>query len=314
MVLAMLFRPVFSVAVLVLAPVLLALVAPAQTAGPIARVFHPAPPLPSYEVATIKPDDPAGETAPNGMRSFRGLTIRVYIRSAYSPAGGPLPPTQVIGGPEWIDKERYIVTGKPSADLELARQKMNLADRSQQDRAMQQSLLADRFHLKVHFEAREMPVYALVPAKGGLKIEAVADPASPDTNSPPPSPAAGRRSPTPPGAIQLLSAGAVGMIRAHAISMAQFAGVLGSLINLNGSGTNTADTGGRPVLDQSGFTGNFDIDALKWSTPQSAGSDTPSDAPSLETALEETLGLRLVASKGLVEIVVIDSIDRPTEN
>jgi uncharacterized protein (TIGR03435 family) len=77
-----------------------------------------------------------------------------------------------------------------------------------------------------------------------------------------------------------------------------------------------ANTGDRPVIDQTGFTGHFDIDNLKWSSSQPAAADSssPSDAPSLETALGETLGLRLVATKGPVEVVVIDSIDRPSEN
>ncbi len=314
----MVARPKLAVAALVLAPItlgftLFVVAAPAQTAEPVARVFHPTPPLLSYEVATIKPDDPGGQTAATGMR---GSTISVYVRGAYSPAGGLLPPTQVVGGPQWIDKERYVIVGKPPSDLELAMQKMNLGDRAQQNRVMQQSLLATRFHLKVHFEVREMPIYTLVPAKGGFKIKVIADPASPAPEGQQSSPATGKRPSAPAGAIQLLSAGANGgMIRAHAISMAQLAGVLGSLVNQSGSGYfNAADTGGRPVVDQTGFSGNFDIDALKWSSPQSAGSDTPSDVPSFETALEETLGLRLVATKGPVEVVVIDSIDHPSEN
>ena len=309
----MLARPILAVAALVLASTALGftVAAAAQTADPAARVFHPASPIRSYDVATIKPEDPAGETAPNGMHFFRGTTIRDYIRGAYSPAGGPLPTIQVVGGPEWLDKDRYVINGKPPADLELAMQKMNLGDRAQQNRAMQQSLLADRFHLKVHFEVRGMPIYALVPAKGGLKVKAVAEDSAP---SDPSSPSARNR--PPPGTLGVMTGAASSMIVAHAISMAQLAGLVGSLINIQtGSGViNMADTGNRPVIDQTGFTGRFDIDNLRWSSSPPAASDASSDAPTLETAIEEILGLRLVATKGPVEVIVIDSIDHPSEN
>ncbi len=159
-----------------------------------------------------------------------------------------------------------------------------------------------------------MPIYALVPAKGGLKVKAVADPALLAAEDPQSSPA-GQRPPTPPGAIQLLGTGARGGLRAHAISMAELAGVLGSLVNQTGSGFfDGTNTGGRPVVDQTGFSGKFDIDTLRWSSPQSDGSDTASDVPTFETALEETLGVRLVATRGPVEVVVIDSIDHASEN
>jgi uncharacterized protein (TIGR03435 family) len=314
----MVARPILAVAALVLAPIALGftlfiVAAPAQTTDPTAHVFHPIPPLPSYEVATIKPSDPA--PAPNGMRRSPGVIIREYIRGAYSPAAGALPPPQVVGGPPWIDKDRFQIVGKPPADLEVSMRQMNDGDRLQQTHAMQQSLLVDRFHLKVHFEVREMSVYTLVPAKGGLKIKEVAAPAPPDPGgqtSPPPS---AKKQPNA-GAIQLLfGSGGTLIMRAHAISMAQFAGIVGSFINLTGSTGSISLAGGdRPVLDQTGFTGNFDLTDFKWSSPQPANSDTPSDTPSLENALQETLGLRLVSTKGHVEVVVIDSIDHPSEN
>lgn len=276
-------------------------IAQENAAAPLARVFHPTPPLPSFDVATIKLSVPV--TSPNGMVVLRDDTVREYIRTAYSPRAGGLPSTQVIGGPEWIDKDTYAITGKPSADLEVAMQKMSLADRSQQNRAMQQSLLADRFHLKVHFEVREMPVYALVPAKGGLKIKAVEPPAPRDPSGPPPplSP----RGPLPAGTVMVGGAANARTLRGHFIPMDRFIAALNN--NLQG-------TGDRPILDETGFTGNFDFD-LTWA-PLTAAADSSSSsgAPSLETALEETLGLRLVATKGPVEVVVIDSVDRPSEN
>jgi uncharacterized protein (TIGR03435 family) len=295
---------------------LLTLSASAQTADPaqtpVARVFHPTAPLPSYDVATIKPDEPAGTTAPNGMRFFRGLTIRQYIRNAYGP-GTPLATAQLIGGPDWIDKDKYDINGKPSPDLEVAMKKMTNEDRSAQTRSMQQSLLAERFHLKVHFEVREMPVYVLAPAKGGLKIKAVEAPPARDPGTPlqpPPPPAPGQKPPMPAGMMfVMMKSNGERTMRAHATQMP-------NLLNLIGQ---QGGVGDRPIIDQTGFTGYFDFDltfaplTAAASSPDSNGA-LSSDAPSLTTALEETLGLKLVSTKGPVEVIVIDSIDHPSEN
>ena len=279
---------------------LLALTASAQTssqtADPVARIFHPAPPLPAYDVATIKPFVPV--TMPNGMTVLGGSTVRQYIRNAYGP-GTPLAAAQVIGGPDWIDKDKYDIKAKPSPDLEAALKKMTNDERGAQTRAMQQSLLADRFHLKVHFEVREMPVYALVPAKGGLKIKEVAAPPPPDPSGPPPP--FGPNAPIRPGTSMMMMGPRSRTLRAGATTMTSFVSRIGS------------EMGDRPMIDQTGFTGYFDVE-LKWAPLDSATAPDSSDLPSLATALEETLGIKLVATKGRVEVVVIDSVDHPSEN
>jgi len=275
----------------------------AQTAAPVARVFHPAPPLPSYDVATIKPVDVAASSV-NGRRIFRGSTVREYIRTAYAPTIAQLAPSQVIGGPDWIDKDEYIITSKPPADLEVAMKKMRSDERVPQDHAMQQSLLSERFHLKVHFEVREMPVYTLVPAKGGLKIKPVEAPVPRDPGSPPP-PFPSANGPLPAGTMMTMM-GPNGMraVRARATTMTGLVRLLSSQLG---------ETGSRPIIDQTGFTGFFDIDELKWTSLTSTTAE-PSDLPTLPTALEESLGIKLVATKGPVEVVVIDSIEHPSEN
>ncbi len=280
---------------------LVALTASAQTASPVVRVFHPAAPLLSYEVATIKPYIYSPPVP--GVMWSSGDTARDLIRSAYSSSTSNLPTSQVVGGPSWIDKDLFQITTKPPADLELAMRNMTFADRFRQDHAMQQSLLADRFHLKVHFEVRELPIYALVPAKGGLKLKQVAAPPPHDFATPLPAPSADQP------ALETANVGTdvkgADFVHARAISIARFITILS---------TNLNQTGDRPVADQTGFTGYFDIDDLRWSPSESANAANASDAPSLTTALEETLGLRLVLTKGPFEVVVIDSIDRPTEN
>ena len=177
---------------------------------------------------------------------------------------------------------------------------------------MRQSLLADRFDLKVHFEVREMSVYALMPAKGGLKIKPIADLAPPDPGATS-SPAAKR--PANSGSTQMMmGAGGMRILRAQAISMAQFSSMIGAFIDQTSSNFISLNTGSRPVIDQTGFTGYFDLDGLKWASPDSADSTAAPDAPALTTALEESLGIKLIATKGPVEVVVIDSIERPSEN
>ena len=293
---------------------LLALTASAQTsastADPVARVFHPTPPLPSYDVATIKPYDPT--PMQGGMRVAANTTLRQYIRGAFAPAG-LLSTSQVVGGPDWLDKDRFIIQGKPSPDLEVAMQKMTNDERTAQTRAMQQALLAERFNLRVHFEVREMPVYALVPAKGGIKIKP-ADAPTPSASSD--SPSGSSKPPTQRLSLGMGAGGAM-ELRANNVSMAQFAGLIGPLINQTPGFISLANTGNRPVIDQTGFQGNFDLVGLKWAGPQSAAADTASttsDLPALTTALEETLGIKLILTKGPVEVIVIDSIDHPSEN
>jgi uncharacterized protein (TIGR03435 family) len=210
--------------------------------------------------------------------------------------------SQVVGGPNWIDKDEFTITGKPSPELEIVRRNMTIAARAQQDHAMKQSLLADRFHLKVHFEVREMSIYALVPAKDGLKLKQVAAPPPHDFSAPPPTP----NQPLAPETANMgEKADGTMYLRAHAISMLRLITILSS---------NLQQTGDRPVADETGFTGYLDIDDLRWASAEAADAATGSDAPSFATALEKTLGLRLILTKGPVEVVVIDSIDHPSEN
>ena len=80
-------------------------------------------------------------------------------------AYGAMYPAQIVGGPDWLIKDAYNIKGKVPDDIQAAQQWMKRQDHIEQNRTMQQSLLADRFHLKAHFETRVLPVYELVPAK-----------------------------------------------------------------------------------------------------------------------------------------------------
>ena len=150
---------------------------------------------------------------------------------------------------------------------------------------MEQSLLADRFKLKVHFEMREMPVYALVVAKGGATL----NPAKTEQ----------------PSRVSTVGNQQGNEMTAIGVTLEQF--VQSPLL--------TGAAGGRAVVDQTGLKAAFDF-TLRW-TPESLSASAArdvGDAPSLFTAIREQRGLQLVASRAAVEVIVIDHIERPSSN
>jgi uncharacterized protein (TIGR03435 family) len=276
----------------------------AQTAQPRPELllFHPSVPL-SYDVATIKPVDP--NTADRIVKLPPGatlspLSIRRYIMNAY----GAMYAAQVIGGPDWLNKDSYDIKGKASDDLEAAFLKMKFSDRNENIQSMEQSLLAERFHLKAHFETRVLPVYEIVPAKGGLKITAVPAPPERKVGDPPIKMRPG--DPLSPGTMMtMLTNTGLRTTNAKATTMTGLSRMMGNQLG---------DTGDRPIVDHSGFKGYFDIADLTWAPLGDAAATTAPDAPSLTVALEEKLGIKLVAARDPIEVLVIDSIDRPSEN
>ena len=230
---------------------------------------------PAYEVATIKPWDGTGFCSP----------LRVYIQVAFGISPNT---TGWVIGPAWIDSTRYVIRGRTPDSIQNAMQTMTAAERKKEVDLMMQSLLTERFKLKAHFETREMPVYELVPAKGGPKLKK-----NPDANA---------------------SRVAVGSstIKGNAAPMHLFIDMLESL----------PDIGGRVVIDKTGLTANYDF-FLRW-TPMDAttatgggggtGPPTGGEGASLFTAIEEQLGLKLVWTKGPGQVLVVDHIERPSEN
>ena len=273
---------------------------------PVVRVFHPQGLALSYDVATIKPSDPG--------QPYAGTTLRRYIANAYGvpiPWGVPgveFPGAQVLGGPAWIDNDKYDIKGQAPDELRASMEKLSADDRRAQTETMQQALLAERFHLKVHFETREMPIFELVPAKGGLKIK-------PNPVDPPPAGSAAKPfkpgDPLPPGTMALQ-------------------------VRLNGASTleARADDHGpalpcaaRPVPGHrrpphrrpDRLPGHLRCKGLplRRRRPPSTGrmASAPSRTRRLRCSkhLEQQLGLEAGPREGPVEVVVIDSIDRPTD-
>jgi uncharacterized protein (TIGR03435 family) len=273
-----------------------------QTAQPKPELllFHPSGPPLSYEVATVKPLAPEVASAmvrlPPGV-SLSPLSIRRYIMNAY----GAVYPPQIIGGPDWLNKDAYDIKGKLPDELESALHKMTREERINKTRIMQQCLLADRFHLKAHFETRVLPVYELVPAKGGLKITEVS---APPENKPGESPMPFRSDdPIPPGSSRTaLNSNGLRVLNARAIKMQLLTRIV------------AGDIGDRPIVDHTGFIGYFDITDLTWAPLGDAGSTSEPDASSIQGALKQKLGLGVVSARDPIEVLVIDSIERPTPN
>jgi uncharacterized protein (TIGR03435 family) len=169
---------------------------------------------------------------------------------------------------------------------------------------MVQSLLAERFNLKVSHETRELPVYALVIAKNGPKLTpTTAPPVAPPGDRPPGEPNPHNRGIMMKGNGDLTGSGTSISLLADVLSRQQ-------------------ELGNRLVLDKTGLTGDYDW-TLKWTptsmSPASGADVTPppagdSSAPSLFTAIQEQLGLKLEPQKGKVAVVVIDHIDPPSAN
>ncbi len=253
------------------------------------QIMHATGPLPSFEAATVKPmqsPPPPREGGPPPLAQDEVLmyvNARMFIASAYNVQA--FARGEITGGPDWIDSQIFEVHGRIEHSESDVLQKIPAKQRQQQIELMEQSLLSDRFKLQVHFETRELPELTLVVAKGGPKI-APSDPSAPR----------GRAPQTPKGQGWEVKASGTS---------------IGSLIETLQM---QPEIGGRLIADQTGLAGHYEI-TLDWQRDTGATTATDeSGPPSLLTALQEQLGLRLVETKGSVEVIVIDHIDRPSGN
>ena len=252
----------------------------------------------TFEVASIKPSaaDTHGtmvQVQPGGGLRVTGISLKSLLAMAYN-----VRDFQITGGPGWTSSDRYDLTAKseradnsasaPDEPLKLTDEQRTT--RLEQMRQRLQSLMADRFHLSVHRETKEQPVYALVVSKNGSKLQ-TAKGQGPDQ---------------------------MRMGRSE---------ITGQAVELQMLVLSLANVLGRPVIDKTGLTGKFDF-KLEWTPdpnqafgnfgplPAGVAPPPPSDSngPSIFTAVQEQLGLRLESEKGPAEMIVIDSVERPSEN
>jgi bla regulator protein blaR1 len=277
------------------------------------QILHATGPLPSFEVATVKPSNgdnaiPSVSTATESRTM--NVTARNLIEQAYSIPWTPGLNERIVGGPGWIDNNRYDVDARIDESLVASFEKLSHEERKEQTSLMMQSLLADRFKLKVHFQSSELPTYGLVIAKGGPRLTVTKNvPTNTGDDQPPPTRAEDVRK------------GILVLYRGQAAEMTAKAATLDDLVHwLAGY----SEIGGRTVVNRTGLPGRYDF-TLRWTRERltaqgplderlrSAPSNVP-EAPALFTALQEQLGLRLMSTKGAVEVLVIDHIDLPSQN
>jgi uncharacterized protein (TIGR03435 family) len=181
---------------------------------------------------------------------------------------------QIVGLPGWARSEPLAIQAKMDAETASALDKLSLMQRWNQTRDMMQALLADRFALKVHHETRDLPIYVLTVAKGGSRMKKT----SADSGG--------------GNAVY-----ASGKIEAHSIPMDVLA-------------MNLSSTVGRLIVNKTGLEGGYDF-TLEYAAE---GADPTDSHPSIFTAFEEQLGLKLEPARGPVDVIVIDHIERPTAN
>jgi uncharacterized protein (TIGR03435 family) len=243
-----------------------------------------AEPKPIFAVASIKLDPKAdgadSEPGPGLLRAQ--MTLARFIAMAYE-----VKPYQVTGGPNWIDTEHYDILAK----LEHSGEEALPPDATPRQRAEAntarlhgalQSLLGDRFQLKFHRETKEMSCYALVVAKGGFKLQE-----SPKHDE------HGMNSKGKGNERNLVATGA---------DMGRLVAFLARQVD-------------RPVVDMTHIQGFYDF-TLAWTPDDLKAAATPDQPtlPSIFTALQEKLGLKLEAQKAPVEFIVVDGAERPSEN
>jgi uncharacterized protein (TIGR03435 family) len=241
---------------------------------------HPA--FDEFEVATIKPavDDQKGAFI--RMQSAHRFYVKNYPLKAIVAAAYDLSPRAISGGPSWIESDTWdILAGTPGEAQPNPDEQMS----------MLRKLLNDRFKLAFHREWKEFSIYALKVAKSGSKL---------------------RESATlygQPDLVSVVFPDGIWMPGRNA-TMAQFASKLQRGIL------------DRPVVDNTRLNGKYDFD-LRWSDDESqfggqlrkrASADGRPDKPDLFAAVQQQLGLRLDATRGPVEVLVIDKVERPSEN
>jgi uncharacterized protein (TIGR03435 family) len=281
------FLPVAFACILATCPA----VAPGQSSvSSIAPAF-------TFTVATIKPSDPNRPTDQssfgfNASGSFdaRSLSLRQLIEFVFDMSYLDVD-QRIVGGPRWLGSSKFDLSAKCDEETARAFGKMRPKEQLHAEQSMVQSLLADRFNLRMHHETRQLRVYALVPAEGGSKMEPAASPVLDELSG---------------------ADGPPGNWKARGASMKALAGDISSL----------PEIGGKIVVDRTGLKGAFNF-ALRWTPDLAAGGTEPAPnigakpdapAPSLLTALQEQLGLKLEWTRAPVDVIVIDSVGPPSAN
>jgi uncharacterized protein (TIGR03435 family) len=254
---------------------------PPTSAGAVAAPL--ASPSSAFEVTIVKPSKSGESGSDSSFQRGRFLASNISLKNIIQYQAYGVTEVQIVGGPKWLNSERFDIEAK--ADDAVTGQLRTL-DRDQRRRLTQgmfQQLLADRFKLAVHWETRELPVYALV-----IAGKAVLQPEQHPENG-------------------VHTSASTGTFSAEGVTMADLARSLTQELSREL---------GRVIVDKTGIEGRYDV-ALKWTPDEgqsSANSGSVDAGPSIFTAIQEQLGLKLESSKGPVQVLVIDHVEMPSEN
>ncbi len=281
----------------------------------------PAAASPKFEVASVRlcgDDVPAGRggvgrsAGDPGMLRLGCQTLDTLIRQAYLSNGTPIISFRFLnqpikGSPAWISSDRYTIEAKPEGTQTMGMMRG----------PMMRALLEDRFKLKIHRETREIPVYELTVAKGGPKLQ-VAQPGNCfilDRDHPLVPPEPGKREvPFCGGLSRVVNSGSASYAAWYGATMADLCHGLSIMLD-------------RDAIDKTGLMGAFDIrletspadlypegvPAPRDPTAPPVATD-PARGPSIFAAVQQQLGLKLVPAKGPGEYLVIDHVEKPSEN
>jgi uncharacterized protein (TIGR03435 family) len=238
----------------------------------------------AYDVVSVRQNKSGSRSwgyrpAPNGIAATN-ITVERFLQQAY----GPVSPRLVTGLPDWTTTQRFDIEGKLDDETFAGLKTLPPAEAWEANKRRMQQILVDRFKLKLHYEQRELPAYALVVAKGGTKLKETDANAQKDKNT--------------------RSGYADGELSVDATGMDRFASGLSNVLD-------------REVIDRTGLTGKYDI-RMKW-MPMRASQDNQASDPadsraSVFAAIQEQLGLKLESTKAMIDTIVVDSIEMPNEN
>jgi uncharacterized protein (TIGR03435 family) len=236
---------------------------------------------PGFEVATIKPSAPNRPGKNVGFRGGHFMTRNTNVNDLIALAYG-LHAKQIVGGPDWFGTDLYDIEGKPDTEG---------LPNDKQMKTMLQKLLADRFKLTFHHDKRELSVYVISVASGGPKMTT----SSPDSRT------------------NFIFRG-LGDLLVTSMTMTDFSTWM------------QAGVMDKPVVDQTGLSGRYDFQ-LKWTPDESQfaqfrgtgrvvppPTNDPNAPPSLYTAMQEQLGLKMGTAKFPDDVIVIDHVEKPSEN
>jgi len=249
---------------------------------------------PAFDAVSIKPHDPNAQMTRIQVSPDRYSAQNVSLKSMITHAYSLKTEDQVLGLSGPVASARFDVEAKMDEETVAAFKKLSLQEANEKRQLMLQAMLADRFKLKIHRESKELSMYALVIAKGGFKLK-YADP-----NDTYPNGMKGPDGVSHSGMMMMRGDSLTG----QGITIAALASQLSRQVH-------------RIVEDKTGLKGKYDL-SLQWSPDEIAdtGKDVTGESakPSLFTALQEQLGLKLEPAKGPVDTVVVDHVEMPSEN